>query len=168
MKFKIEKGCVLYSKMTALQKKIDAANAEAVAFIKAKGWTGKHYKRQYVLAGGIGAVEFDEKPDGWKTVGAKWQRLYYPKVKGNKELLKEMAALPVVKNDELKEILEYKTAGYVKNGGLVIFTRPSIEWKEEIILLEFPDEINYEPPFGMVEILSSEYKKIKEQGGVEA
>lgn len=79
MKFKVQKGTPLFEKLWEVQNKIQAAKESAVDFLKEKGLdSDEYYKKPYVMAGGIGAVSFPEKPDGWVHVGKKWQSIFMP------------------------------------------------------------------------------------------
>lgn len=162
MKFKVPKGTELFDRLWEVQRKINEAKNAAIAFLKEKGFDSeKYYKKQYTLMGGIGAISFKEKPDGWVHVGSKWQSIFMPNSK-NKKLLAEISGLPVVKYNELNDVLGFSQQMVSGGGGLMHVQAPATIWKDDFVLFEIPDECNYIPVDGAIEILSSEFKQLSE------
>lgn len=143
-------------------KKINEANNVAIELAKSFG-SNKVAKTGRNLGGGIDAIEFEEKPENWKSVGEKWQNLFFPKsCKENKAILEKINALPIVKKSELNEIVGFKAPqtvssangiGWVETVGLVV--------GKEDILLSITEGVKFEPNQDMKEILNSEFEQLQ-------
>lgn len=160
MKFRVKKESEEYNELNKLFGRIKEVREETSKLADELGFK-KYANHPYYLAGGIGAVHFDEKPEGWKMVGNPWQNLYYPKkIKANKELLERIESLPTVPRDSFKSILNFKSIfgcpGFELHDDEIIITA-----QEEWILTGVSFDRPWEPPTGLEEITTSEYLKIK-------
>jgi hypothetical protein len=155
MKFKILPGCELFDKLQDINNGVIAARAAIADTLKARGFSGKFATdKDYLIS--CNAVEIlGEKPDGWRSVGASWQKFFWPKAT-NKSMLKELNALPAISNDVLNNLLNFS---FRSGPGLEIYYRPGVAWHKEYVLVN-TDRAPYEPVEGMVEILESEYEKL--------
>ncbi|HQV53974.1 MAG TPA: hypothetical protein PLX17_00585 [Chitinophagaceae bacterium] len=163
MKFKILKGTELYNQLVALRKKIDHVQSESAKLAKEFGG-GEVATSGRNLAGGIDAVEFKEKPEGWKVVGETWQKLFYPKSdKSNKEIHEKIQALPVVKFEELNSLVKFDIQGATSGRGLAFVKSVACAWGKGYVLIEVHENCKYTPVEGMIEILESEYKKLMDK-----
>ena len=159
MKYKVLNTSPLGKKLIELKDKmLDAAKqADKIAKeLKAK----KYCRYMHGIAGGISAIEFDEKPAGWKKVGAKWQSLYMP-MANKKELWTKINALPVIGYDELNSILNFRKQTYCKGAGMYHVNCPGVMWRKDCILIEVQEELKYKPVSGMKEITVSEFVKLE-------
>lgn len=153
MKYIIKPGSKLYNKLERLKFKMKKANDAQYKFLSKFGREGGFYVPLHTIAGGVEAICFEENPDPklWK----KFRNGYSPK-KSAKKLLEEFNSLPVVKNEELNNIINFKRASFERQ---VIF-RPEFCMKDDYFLISINSEINYTPVEGMEEILDSEYKEL--------
>ena len=159
MKFKILPGCELFKKLWDIKNGMIAARAAITDTLKAKGFSGKFATDSNSLVSCVAVEILDGKPDGWRSVGASWQNLYWPKAGNkNKALRDELNALPVISNDVLNEALNFS---FCVDSGLNAYNRPAVAWHmgKKYILVD-TDDAPYEPVMGMQEILDSEYKKL--------
>ena len=162
MKYKItpESNKDLFDKITALFKRGEECNKAANDWIINHFGEFKPYAIPYSsMFGGILAVRLDKKPDGWRVEGKDWQNLFAPKA-NNKKVLAELKQLPMVKSDELKELLSYKNySGPSSNRfGFTMNSRPGVIVEDEYILLDASNQ--WKPIAGVVEILESEYNML--------
>jgi len=159
MKFKVSEGNETYEKFMALGVKISLANKESEVLVKSLG--GKRFcKGQNVAFGGIAAIEFDEKPKGWKMVGEEYQKIYYPKVILN-SLIKRFNELPTISYDEINEIVNFNAPQTICcDGGLQWVSCIGLVWGEDCVLLSVPDGAKYTAPADVIEILESEYNRL--------
>ena len=157
MYYKLEPGNATYEKVKETLKKCEKYDDEARALVKELGFE-RHGSDLYGRAGGISCVEADTKPEGYIKVGKTWQCLYYPKA-SNKEVIKKIKALPVMSNEEFNNSIGFKSQ-FV---GLTHYRSFGIMKSGETYLIEIGDACKYAPAEGMVEILASEYKKLKEE-----
>lgn len=162
MKFKVVKGTKTFNKLSELKNKVVFVNQEAENLVKTLG--GKRYcKHQHVLAGGIAAIEFDSKPDDYKIMGEKYQNLYYPKV-SNKKDCKLIQELPTLDYKELNSLVNFNGPQTIPNDhGFGWVSTVGIIWGEDEILIEVPSGCKYTPPEDLIEIVESEYEKLKEK-----
>lgn len=162
MKFKIVKGNPLYDSFMELKKRTMEVNKAANDFAKKVG--GKASCRsQNVAYGGISAIEFDAKPEGWRMVGDKYRHLFFPKAT-NKELLKEIAALPKIQYDEINNIVGFDAPQTVtSNQGILWVNCVGISYGKDYILLNVTSGAKYNPPKHVIEILESEYEKLNKK-----
>ena len=158
MKYKILKGTELFDKLTELNNRMNEVKKAATELAKSLGGgdvaTTGHY-----LAGGIDAIEFEEQPEGWKRVGKSWQGLYYPK-SNKKAILKQIGELPVVRFNELNDIIGFRQGAIVSHGGIGWATSVSMKWHKDFILMLVPNGIEYTPVKDTIEILGSEYEQL--------
>jgi hypothetical protein len=162
MKYKILKGTELFNQLTDLNKRMKKVKKTATDLAASFGGgkvatTGNH------LAGGIDAIEFKEKPDGWRSVGNSWQGLYYPKAV-NKAILKQIADLPVVKIDELNDIVGFRGRQTKCSGGGIAWIKSvGMQWHKDFILMETAEGTEYTPLPDVIEILGSEYDELSKR-----
>lgn len=161
MKFKIEKGCTLFDQLIYFQNRLNEVRKQSSEYCTSVG--GKRYApKSDCVDGGIGAIQFDKQPNGWKCV-EKMRRLYFPKAT-NKIELENIKKLPIITDAEFCDIFGFKSQ-FV---GLRFLTRPGYRmFNEEIVLVTIPTEAEYTPKDGMIEIMESEYKEIVEKYGGE-
>lgn len=157
----------LFNQLQELSKNMKSANNAAFKLAKEMGFSEIHTEFDS-LAGGISAVCANKKPDGYcYAFGSKHNKAFFPKkINANKEILKKIAELPVIKNDVLNKIIKYdgfntkKDAAAGRNGGRRISLRPGISFDKNCVLIEIPDYIKYQPVDGMQEILASKFKTL--------
>jgi hypothetical protein len=161
MKYKIEKGSPLFDKFEEIRQRMIVCNQEAKDLCKELGGKAVATLGENA-AGGIDAIEFDEKPEDWKVMGKPHQNLFYPKAK-NKELLQKISALPKVKRSEIAELLGFKIQAISSSdGGLMMVSCPRTILRKEFVLIDMPTECKYTPVDGMTEILESEFVRLRE------
>lgn len=154
--YKILKGTDLFNKLTDFKKRGDKAREAANKLAKELGSDHDAYTSSGDL-GGIDALHFEEKPEGWRVVGNRWQSLYYPKA-DQKELHKKIAALPIVKRSELNDIVGFSGLQMV---GMAIIKSVGMAWHNDYCVMEVAAGCKYTPPKDATEILHSEYEKLK-------
>jgi hypothetical protein len=164
MKYKISKGTELFKTLTDLRKKMDKVQKQAKELAIEFGGTtaatnGRH------LAGGIDAVEFKEKPDGWRSVGNSWQNLYYPKAdKKNKEIHEKIQALPVLEFKELNDAVGFTgNQSVCTDNGFSFIKTVGMQWHKDFILMEVAEKTKYTPIKSVEEILGSEFDKLSKR-----
>ena len=164
MKFKVLKGSPIFEKLEHMMSKIKScwdASHELSESVGAKGVCTFGYHR----AGGIGAFQFapDKFPslELWKQTDPRkyqYRDLFYPrsgkKYKQNDELHAKIAALPVVEKEEYNKVIGYE-GGWLSSYGL--------KSGNGYFLIEIPEDSDYKPLEDMIEILESEYRKLKEE-----
>ncbi len=156
MKFKILPGTKLYDRLWSVNTGIIAARATIADTLKSMGFIGLYATSSGTHIVSCDAVEiFGEKPDGWKSVGDKYQCLYYPKV-SNKKDSKIIAALPRIKNEAINEPLGF---GFNIGPNLEVYYRPGIAFHKKYILVDIGNS-EYKKKPDMIEILESEYNKL--------
>lgn len=159
MKFKILKGTALYNDLLALQGRINDANKAAKALSVKYGAYG--YAGGRGVGGGIRALCYREKPEGFKLV--QHPDYYYPKVslKVNRGLVDEIAALPVVHNSDLNALLGFASGMTIDEatGGFRHTMSPGIRWDEMALDFALVDTGagTCKPHQDLIEILESEY-----------
>lgn len=109
-----------------------------------------------VFAGGIAGFQFPNReiPKGWKR--PKMGFTFPVKARKNKDLLRRIAALPVVEASAVSSILNWDPHGAVP---LKMIPYPIIGWKDDFFTIKIPDGAIYQPVEGMIEILYSEWAK---------
>lgn len=159
MKYKVLKTSPLGKKLLALQKEMTAAAKQADKLAKELG-AKKYCRATGAVAGGISAIELEEKPAGWKKVSDKWQNLYMP-MRNQKELWDKINALPLVEYEAINSILKFKKQTYCKGHGIYHVNCPGVLWRKSCILIEVNEELKYKPVVGMKEITVSEFVKLE-------
>ena len=160
MKFKVSKGTNLYEKFMVLGAKISLVNNESRELVESLG-AKKFCKKQNIAYGGIGAIQFEEKPRGWKMVGEQGQNLYYPKAT-EKELNIKFNALPTISFDEINEMVKFHAPQTIcSDRGLQWISCFGLFWGDDCILIDISEGAKYEPIEDVIEILESEYKTLK-------
>lgn len=165
MHFKIEEGCELYDEFIELKKEMIRCHNASIEFIKENIGDDHPFVPDYVkgLAGGIIAVQFDEKPEGW----VKWkndhhENMYKPH-RTNKhiaELREAIENLPVVEKSKVNELL-----GLEEEYGNKVLFHPAFGYRDGVVFVSLPDYITpdmYKPKEGMVEITHSEYYNLSD------
>ncbi len=162
MYYRIDKGTDTFQKLSALWEKITAAHDAAKEIVEELGV--KYYARaSHALAGGISAIQFFEKPEGWVKVGRKNQSAYMPNAKRNKEIYDRIHALPVVHHKEMNDITGYQTQTYTKGDGIVFSHTNGLFYSKDCFLIEVDNEAKFTPNQDMVEIVTSEFMKLKNE-----
>lgn len=161
MKFKVEKKSKLLSDLIALRTNMFAANKSAFALAKQIGFS-KIRIRSMVLAGGISSFHAENKPVGFGyTYSSKEPTDFFPKkLKVNKDILQKINDLPVVQHDALNKLIKYD--GFKMRVGKKISFHPGFAFTKNTVLFDMDDDLDYKPVKGMVEITTSEYKKLLE------
>ncbi len=160
MYFKVLHGTDTEVKLRELKVRIDKCDDAALALAKELGGdqigTSNHSD---CLAGEIEAIHFKEAPpkELWRKVGESYQMFFMPKVK-NKSALGKIAALDKVRDSELNDLVGFPKGLQVV--GLSIIRRVGVSFGKTI-LIESSAGIKMKPPADMVEILESEYEKLK-------
>jgi hypothetical protein len=162
MKYKILKGTELFDKLSEFQnrRKVVRGLADDLA-VSFGGIAAATNGRN--LSGGIDAVDFDDIiPDKneWRKVGNRWQSFYYPKAK-NKAALNLISQLPVIKFDELNDIVGFKGGQTVSDvNGIAWVKSVGLHAHKDFILLETAEGTKYTPHKDAIEILGSEFDKL--------
>lgn len=160
MKYKIKKGTETFKKLVILQQHIKEVESEAFKIVESLGAT-KYCKAFNKLAGGISAIRLEKKPEGFKNVDKDWRMLFYPKA-SNKKVCKEIESLPTIKYDELNNIIGFEAPqtvscergiGWVNTVGLI--------FGKDFMLLDVENGCVFKPNKDTIEILESEYQKLK-------
>jgi DNA-directed RNA polymerase subunit N (RpoN/RPB10) len=165
MKFKISKGTETFNKLVELKEKVITVNEAARAVVNELG-ASKYCHRSHHLAGGISALVFDKKPEGYKEVGEKYQNFFYPKV-ANKAALEKIESLTLVEFDDLNKIVGFKAPQTVSSErGIMWISTVGLTWAEhgipeEDMVMDIENGCKYTPPADVVEILESEYEKLR-------
>ena len=161
MKFKVEKGCQLFDQLIDFQNRLNDVRKQSSEYCNSVG-SKRYAPKNDCVDGGIGAIQFDTAPTGWRCV-EKMRGLYFPDV-GNKAELEKIRQLPFITNDDFNGLFGFESQ-FV---GLKFLSRAGYRlFNEEIALINIPTEAEYTPKDGMVEILESEYKEIVEKYGGE-
>jgi hypothetical protein len=161
MKFKILKGTETYAKLDALWKQITDSRK---AVNKLLDELGTH---EFIdgngIAGGLGAVAFRDKPEGWVRSGY-GPGLYYPSAK-NRAMRERIAGLPVVPHSALNDIVGFKpsTSFDGDRGRMVRHRSPGFGPAEGCFTMTVSSTAKYTPPNAdIIEILESEYQRLME------
>lgn len=164
MKFKVVKGTATFDNLMELKAKMCLVYKEAKKVVRELGGTG-HCSDHNAAWGGVDAIEFAERPAGWKIMGKAWQRLYYPKA-SERELCKKLSALPTVSHKEINEIVKFNAPQTVCNdAGMYFVNCVGLTWGKDYVLMEVTEGAKYKAPKDVVEILDSEFQKLKERAG---
>jgi hypothetical protein len=157
MKYKVLKGTELFAKLTELNKKILAAKKEIKAYVLSVGGKDFGTNMNYNLVK-LDAVQFEEKPEGWRSVGPSYQRFYTPKA-SNKKVWEAIRQLPNVDIKELNAIVGYDQ---FVGRDLAIAHRPGVHFGTNEVLIEVAEEMEwYKPVKDMVEIPVTEFNKLR-------
>lgn len=157
MYYKIEAGTPTYEKLLELQGRITACNKAARELSEQQG-AATYAASSRTVGGGIAALCFASKPAGYKLVQA--PNYYYPKsIKANSALHDAIAALPLVTNKELNDLLGY-VAGLTSEGERMYFsTRPGVTWGEGWVAVD-AGRSGLKGNADAVEILESEWRAL--------
>lgn len=169
MKYKIEKGTPLFTKLDNLGEQIRKVNKQACDLVKEMGFSNFHPKGNFILAGGISAVHADKKPKDYAfAYGSSEPNAFFPrKIKTNKELLAKINALPTIDASALNDLVNFDpftdSSDITPTGGRRISFHPGIAWKKKYILIDIANyyEDSYKPAKHMIEITTAEFKKLK-------
>lgn len=165
MKFKVKKNSITYKKLLEFKSKMISCDEAAKSLVESVGGE-KYCRNKYYLYGGISAVQFESKPENWRVVGQKWQRLYYPKsTSKNKKLFEALRELPVLEHKELNNIVNFKGPQTIScDEGLAWIDTVGLQFgKNSEILIETANGCEYTPNKDIVEILESEFEKLKKE-----
>lgn len=162
MKFKVVKGTETFDKLTAFREHVKDVSKQAQDVVNKLGG-GKYCRKSNKLAGGLSAIEFETKPEGYKVVGERWQGLYYPKV-SNKADLVLINGLPTIEYNELNSIVQFTGMQFVPyGGGLACIHTVGLIFGDDVMLINVEKGCEYTPPNDVVEILASEYNKLEKK-----
>lgn len=173
MKFKVLKGTELFEKLSALGDNIKECDNKSFELAKELGFKNC-YGKSFLLAGGLyGLIPIDgkTKPEGYAwAFNDRTGNAVMPikNRKANKEIIDKIDSLPTVEYDELNNLVNYHRALSNKpneTGGTRFSFHPAINWTKEFILIDVPvsNGRKYRPAKDMVEILESEYQKLKKE-----
>lgn len=158
MYFKIKKGSETEIKFKQILDRADIALKEAIKIVKELG-VNQYIPSSYGWGGIEGFVyEKGNVPPYYKKLKKTFD-IYYPKVvKENKEILSKIKSLPIVRYDEISDILSFKDY-FVDNK---MYTYPGIRFDKETCAYFVPDELShlYVKIEDAVEITREEYNKI--------
>jgi len=177
MKFKVLKGTDLFNDFINLDKRLKDANKARKALankIKLPGFkiTGTSSSSRYA-AGSINAFQVDkyisnkdQLPAGWKAMERLSTNWIFPKSeKSNKELLKSIYDLPTVDRSDVNDIIKF--AGMYQDNsfsgsGIRFINGYALSIQKDYILIDTDNTgTQYKPLKDMIEILDSEYEKLK-------
>jgi len=169
MKYKVMAGTELYASLAALQKKANKYHLAAQKLAKSIGAERTATRSDRNIAGGIDAFQF---PRGKEPDVLMWMRpdrhnnpnLFYPrfgkKYTDNQELHDKIAALPVLTIKEYNEVIGFES---YFGGNFVHYRTYGLDIYKAYALVSVPGE-KYKPiSSDMVEILESEYLKLKKK-----
>lgn len=165
MKFKVKKETELYNEFIKVKKEIRDARKEARDLVKTMGFD-EYYEKSFCLAGGISAVRAkSEKPVNYAyAFGTRDKEAIIPKkIKANKEILQRIENLPTVSYERINDLINYdgrRSIEITERGGKRISFIPGVTFKEDHILIDVPEFVEYEPIKDMIEITTSEYKTL--------
>ena len=154
MKFKVEKGTAIYQELELLFDKIKDYNSKTKKFVESLGFE-EYGVSLRGRAGGLSCIRTSKKPDGFKTVGKKYDNLFMPKA-SNKELWKKINELPILSYDEYNKVIGFEA----QFQGLSHIRSYRCEKVNDVFLIDVGNA-DYMPIEGIVEILDSEYKSLK-------
>ncbi len=161
MKFKVLKGTETFSKLDALKDKVISVRMAAIKAVESLGST-RHCKRASVLAGGVAALHFEEKPEGYKIIDAQ-RKLYFPKASKKKDY-EMLWNLPTVTYSELNDIIGFKGGQVVERDDKSYWiSTVGWNWGKEEMLIETESGCKYTPNSDMIEILESEWYALEEK-----
>jgi hypothetical protein len=163
MKYKILKGTETFGKLHELNSKMKKCEAAASSLAIELGGSkdGKRLSRGLdCIAGGLAGIEMKTKLEGWRYASKNHYGFYYPRrIKQNKEVLDRIENLPVLTYNDLNEIVSFDQQA----SGMRWFNCPGVDWRDEYILLHIDNDCYFTPNADMVEILESEYIKLKQE-----
>lgn len=165
MKFKVLPGGAIYNNLRLFSKKVDSVRVEARKLCKELG--GETFAADgRFLAGGISGIVFNAKPDGWRVVGDSYRKLFFPKInKQNKAILAKIDLLPKINSKELNSIVSFEGPQTIERNdgghGMYWVECPKVFFGEKYILIDVSEGCTYKPPVGVIEILESEFIKLK-------
>lgn len=156
----VSAGSDVHNQILEIFNRIKQVNIEAVKLRDEIGGNG-HYKNSNALAGGIGAIQFNNgKPSkDWIQFGTKSK---YPNVYCHKddksELSEKIKSLPLVQNEDMNKIYGFPTRQHVSN--YVVF-KPGIEKVGDDYILDVTGGCVIAIKEGMRIISKAEYYTLK-------
>lgn len=160
MKYKVLKGTETFKKLSDLKKEIDRVSKDAYAVVKKLGAT-EYCEKSHRLAGGISAIGFEKKPEGYKNVDNEWRNLYYPKA-SNKDICKMIESLPTLPYEALNDIIGFKGPQTTSESrGIGWVNTVGIKFGKNFMLIDVYNGCKFKPNKDTKEILESEYIKLK-------
>jgi len=160
--YKILPGCPLFDAMQRLRERGRKYDALAQKWVREHFGEDKPFGRDRgCVWGGVGVVQLDRKPSGWKYHGPRHKKQFRPH-DTQVEILKELKMLPTVHRDEIRALLNYEEYEGTYRGSCYISFVPSMFFTDKYILIKPAEFVTtYKPVKGMIEILGSEYIKLK-------
>ncbi|MFK5856579.1 MAG: hypothetical protein QM503_10640 [Bacteroidota bacterium] len=156
MYYKVKKGTETFKRLEKVWSKITDCNKKSLQFVQQLGYE-KYGTAHGTAGGGISFIYAETKPEGFKIVGKKYQNLFYPKA-SNKDLLKQIAALPTVSYDEYNSSIRFEE----QFQGTTHYNAFGSRKRKDVYLIEINDECDYTPFEDMIEIVSSEWKALSD------
>ena len=165
MKYKIAPGTETFKRLHELLQRIDAIKLQSQTLCEELGAKGV-YSYNSELAGHIAGFTFDKKPENWRPADKNGSFLYYPKaVKNTQPIRDKIAAIPRIEFKELNQIVGFTPFSYPDGSGIRIIKHIGYVMMSEYCLVDVHSETpNYTPNADMVEILESEFFRLKMEG----
>lgn len=170
MKYKILKSTKSFESLQSVYARIQAIQEQSKKLCLEIGGTGKYYGSSGSVTGIIIGIEFNEKPEGFKQMGERYQKIYFPKssVKANADLIRRISEIEVINPEELNDIVGFKGPQTLANSdGFQWVRMPGIIFGKECILMEVPNKCKFIPNEDTIEILESEFVSLQELIGKE-
>lgn len=164
MYIKVKELTATQRSLSQLLVKVEKANKAAKKMLKEFGSDPKkYYSNGKYLAGGIVAIYFSDKPEGFKHVGDKWQNIFMP-LASNKGAWQKINSLPVIKAEELNEIIGFAGPQAISNGGVLTWVKaPQVIIGKEVSVINILPNTKFELNEDMEEITETEFLSIKEK-----
>lgn len=164
MKYKVDKGTETYAQFAELMQRLDAIKSQSDALCVEVGAKAVYVDTSY-LSGSISGFVFNTKPENWRCVDSTIS-LYYPKsVKATEGIRGKISAIPRIGLKELNAIVGFSPFSYADGSGIRIIKHIGYAMKTEYCLVDVHSETpNYTPNADMVEILESEFFRLKMEG----
>lgn len=160
MKFKIDKGTETYQKITVLNDRINQVRHQIKDLNEEVGAEGAMTSSSH-LAGFIAGFKFPQKPDGWKSASKSYP-IFFPKsIRKNTPLLERIAAIELIDFKVLNEIVGFKPQTYCEGSTVKFIKSVGYALRDDYCLLSVSERAKFTPNADMVEILESEYLRLK-------
>jgi hypothetical protein len=161
MKFKVLEGTQTFDNFKTFFENSKRVNKQALDLAYKLGF--EEFVTAREVSGGISAFVSKEKRDGYKQVYKKHgNNFWFPKsTKENKELINEINNLPVITIDEFNSIIGFEPEFI----GDKFIRRYSLSFSEigNCYMVDTGIAKDYKPNSDMIEILESEYNKLREE-----
>ena len=167
----INANSTLGTKVSDFYRRARECEAVARAFAQKFNPTGKYVAGKYqhedfapleFTTGGVAAIEFKIKPDGWKKyTHPKHKNLYTPR-KNNTELVEQFKALPTISHQELSDIIGWEEQTFNNRILFHLGMDTCTDDKGKCTHYGFtvPDGYTYKSIPGVKEVLGTTYSKV--------